>query len=126
MLPTLGTRFGQLASFLKMLFNVAFTLTFMLVPPAFLGGIGLARHGTLAEWLLMSALLGLTIFYALLLAGQLPRRPAYVVAVLESSTTALLAALYALTRGLLHPWTVGFAVFFALTAALFWYALIDS
>ncbi len=125
MSPTLGTRLGQLASFLKMLFNVAFMLTFVLAPADW-SGIGLTRHGTLAEWLLMSAWLGLTVFYALLLVGQLPRRPAYVVAVLESSTTALLAALYALTHGPLNPWTVGFAVFFALTAALFWHALIDS
>lgn len=126
MSPTLGTRFGQLASFLKALFHIAFGLAFLLAPATFLNDLGLARHGTLTEWLLWPALLGLTVFYALLLIEQLPRRRAYVVAVLESSSTALIVALYAITHEPLNPWIVGFTVFFALIAALFWYALIDS
>jgi hypothetical protein len=122
----MGTRLGQLASALKVLFNVALVLTLVLIPANLRAGLGLARQGTFVEWLLAPALLGLTIFYALLLAGQFPRRWAYVVAVLESSSTALVAALYALTYGPLNPWIAGFAAFFALTAALFWVALADS
>ncbi|MBU0494718.1 MAG: hypothetical protein KKA73_15140 [Chloroflexi bacterium] len=126
MRPTLGTRLGQLTSALKILFNIVLVLTLLFVPADLLTQLGLARHGTLAEWLLASALLGLTIFYALLLAGQWPRRPAQVMAVLESSTTALAAALYTLTHWPLNPWLVGLTAFLALTAALFWYALVDS
>jgi len=122
----LGVKLGQWASVLKILLNIALGLVFLLAPADLLIGLGFAHHDTLTEWLLWPALMGLSIFYALLLVDQLPRRRVYVVAVLESSTTALVAALYAFTHSPLNLWTLSIAALLALPAAMFWYALADS